>query len=419
MGRVFDALIAILLMFLLFISCKDNDELSLSDVPKSECVPLPTVMIETPQSVAVESKTEWTKNCKLTLLDPNGELLFIDTAAQIRCRGNSTYEMPKKPYALKLSERIEVLGMRSHRRWCLLANAFDRTHLKNDVAFHIGKMTALKWTPCGQFVVVSLNGKEQGLYYLCEQIKVDTARLALAEIGSSDVYGEAVTGGYLLEYDKYFDGVFKFRTAVKKFPVNIKSPDEDIIKPIQAKYIVDYVNHVESLLYVEQSSFEELEKWMDMDSFADYYLVSELTFDKELNRPRSVFLYKDRGGRLSAGPIWDYDWAWCRVNKTGLALSKSLYYDRLLELPDFITLLCTRWSFLRSSLDGIGKYIEEQSFLLRGQSLHDRYLWQQISKNSNENLEYDEAVGLLIRNFSLRVKVLDAAYAEQNNSRLL
>ena len=57
----------------------------------------------------------------------------------------------------------------------------------------------------------------------------------------------------------------------------------------------------------EQS--DEYLEYIDLESWSLLYLINELTNDTDANR-YSVFYYKDKGTKLFAGPIWDYDIAW-------------------------------------------------------------------------------------------------------------
>ncbi|WP_370514110.1 CotH kinase family protein [Cellulomonas sp. JZ18] len=45
---------------------------------------------------------------------------------------------------------------------------------------------------------------------------------------------------------------------------------------------------------------------IDVDSFVDLVVVNELSRNMDAYY-RSLYLYKDRGGKLTAGPLWDYD----------------------------------------------------------------------------------------------------------------
>ena len=58
-------------------------------------------------------------------------------AVEVKGRGNTTWGWEKKPYALKLDSKQEVLGMPKHKRWCLIANYMDRTNLRNRVDYDV------------------------------------------------------------------------------------------------------------------------------------------------------------------------------------------------------------------------------------------------------------------------------------------
>ena len=74
---------------------------------------------------------------------PDGTVDY-EGSLEIRGRGNSTWNYPKKPYALRLPEKHAVLGMPGHKRWILLANWKDRTLMRNDAAFWLSRHTGLQ-----------------------------------------------------------------------------------------------------------------------------------------------------------------------------------------------------------------------------------------------------------------------------------
>lgn len=96
---------------------------------------------------------------------PESEIMNLT----IRGRGNSTWNYPKKPYAIKFSEKQAFLGMPKAKKWVMLANYRDRTLIRNAVAFEIARQTTLSWTPLGRFADVILNNKFIGNYYICEK----------------------------------------------------------------------------------------------------------------------------------------------------------------------------------------------------------------------------------------------------------
>lgn len=228
---------------------------------------------------------------------------------EIKGRGNNSWAKDKKPYAIKLAEKQPVMGINKHKRWALLANASDKTLLRNRVAFEIAKhATALDWTPDSRYVDVILNGRFLGNYLLTEQIKIDKNRVALAEMDPAATSGDAITGGYLLELDRYFDEVNKFRSAFADLPVNFKEPDEEGLNSAQFNYMKDYFNAVEALLYAPDfPAAGEYAELLDTDSFIDWWIVQELTHNQDTRLPGSCYMNKDRLGKLKAGPVWDFD----------------------------------------------------------------------------------------------------------------
>ena len=157
------------------VSCDDSDDETLVYLG------LPQVYITTPSSVPITSKVDWVEGGNMRIVNSYGKEVLNETS-DFRGRGNTTwYNMPKKPYAIKLDKRKKVLGMPDHKRWVMLANWMDRTLMRNAVAFEISRC-CMEYTPRGQFVELFVNNEHKGNYYLCEQIKIDRNRLNISEI---------------------------------------------------------------------------------------------------------------------------------------------------------------------------------------------------------------------------------------------
>lgn len=236
-------------------------------------------------------------------------------ALEIKGRGNSTWLQPKKPYRLKLSAKTDLLGLGSSKHWVLLADSLDDTFLRNRVALGLGQTVAanghLGWTPGIEPVELILNGEYLGLYYLVEQVRIDKGRL---DIGSDQ---HSVTQGpYYIELDQYVnsrDGnIFRTRHAVN--PFLIRKPE--VLTPAQRAYIENYVNSVEDAIFGHdgfatpgdpQAGYKSL---IDSASFADWYLVEELTADVDA-WAASTKMHKTANssgsGVLRMGPLWDFD----------------------------------------------------------------------------------------------------------------
>ena len=374
---------------------------------------LPVVYINTPDSSPITSKEVWTENSSITIINSDGSIGYSDNQLQIRGRGNSTWGYPKKPYALKLSSKTSVLGMPKHKRWVLLANWLDRTLMRNDVAFQISRQTGLAWTPRGQFVELVLNGKHLGNFYLCEQIKVDENRVNIKGMKASDKEGDAVTGGYLVELDTYFDEVNKFKSAIMDLPYMFKEPDEDALQPEQFSYFENYINSMESALYGDSwLSDRQYTNYLDLDSFVDWWFVYELVYNGEPNHPKSCYMHKDRLGLLKAGPVWDFDWGSFTPHEN-FAIKKSLYYKRLFQDPDFILLVKSRWNEHKSRFSLIPDYIRTISSALKSSNSINIGMWPiNANVNGDDKMTYEDAINRMISSYEQRFQWLDVMITE-------
>lgn len=313
---------------------------------------LPVLYLSTPS--AVESKEVWVEGSRLELLNTPGHQQNMDVALSVKGRGNSTWNYPKKPYALKLDKKNSVLGMPRHKRWVLLANYIDPSKMRNALAFEVARQTeSLAWTPRGEFVDVVVNGRMMGNYYLCEQIRVDPDRVDITEMEAADNSGDAVTGGYLLELDTAMDEVNTFYTSRRRLPVMVKSPDEDVMTRQQLDYIGSFFDTLENTIYTttfpDNGEYREM---VDLETFADWWLVHEVCTNAEPVHPKSCYMYKDRGGRLCAGPVWDFDWAtFTTAYENTFVANNSLWYYRFLRDPVFKEIVKRKWAALLPRLE--------------------------------------------------------------------
>ena len=379
---------------------------------------LATVIINTPKNEAVVSKTDWMKKASIAIIKSDGSVDYDDNKLQIRGRGNSTWGYPKKPYALKLDSKSKILGMPKHKRWVLLANWMDRTLMRNDVSFQIAKRTGLAWTPRGEFVEVVLNGEHVGNYYLCEQIKIDKNRVNITEMTAEDVEGDAITGGYLMELDVLYDEVNKFYSATKNFPYMFKEPDEEVLQPAQLSWFENYINEVEGKLYSDDWLVNrEYANYMDLASFVDWWFVYELAGNWEPNHPKSCYLTKDRLGKLTAGPVWDFDYGtYVPETISGFTIKDALYYGRLFSDPAFVTLVKERWTLLKPAFDGIPDYMRTVAAKIKASNEIDKGMWPASAQadgsvNGDQNMSFDEAIDRMVSAYSDKLTWLDGQIA--------
>lgn len=371
---------------------------------------LPVVYINTKDAASITSKETWMKGTEIYVTNA-GEYNQLYSDAQIRGRGNTTWNYPKKPYAIKLDSKSEVLGMPKHKRWVLLANYVDKTCIRNSVAFEIARRCeGLDYTPRGQHVDVVLNGVFLGNYFLCEQIKIDKNRVDITEMESTDIDAESITGGYLLEIDKNFDEVNKFYSPVRNMPVMIKEPDEETLTAEQLNYIQSHVTEIENALYGEGSTTEGYLQYIDLDSFIDYWLVYELTGTGEPTHPKSVYMYKDRGGKVHAGPVWDFDYfTFQPYYNNWLINMNAVWNDRIINDPATLPVIKERWNASREKYRTIAAEIDRQYESIKESAEYNATLWPlDLNVNRDDALSVEEAVARIKGYYETKFEYMDS-----------
>lgn len=378
---------------------------------------LPVVCIDTPSAAPIKSKEEWMPGAEMTIRDKDGNLEY-EGQLSIRGRGNSTWGYPKKPYALKLDEKTKILSMPSNKRWILLANWKDRTLLRNDAAFWLSKHSGLEYTVDGKFVELVLNGKHQGNYYLCEQIKIGKNRVPIEEMEPMETDPEKITGGYLLELDTYFDEPVKFRSYYVGLPYQVKQPDEEEISSAALDYIKGYISDCEAVLMDEKRvKNHEYEEYIDVDSAIEYLIVQELTGNEDFyatwpeNGPHSCYMYKDRGGKLIHGPAWDFDYSTFIPSRSTWwqGATRTMYYPYLLKDEKFKIRLIEIWEERKNELKGLPAYLDGMVEYLALSAGANHRMWplDGQTQNGDESMSFETAVKTMKEGFEAKWNWMD------------
>lgn len=383
---------------------------------------LPVVRIQTPNGRAITSKEIWMEGSSMRIEQPDGTVDY-EGPMSIRGRGNSTWGYPKKPYAIKLDKKSKILGMPKHKRWVLLANWKDRTLIRNAAAFWVSSHTGMPYTVRGTFVEVELNGEHQGNYYLCEQIKIDENRLDITEMDAYETDPEKITGGYLMEVDTYYDEVNKFRSPRFNLPYMFNTPDEESLSKEAFNYMKNYVSELEDILKDEaRVRNHEYQAYLDMDSAIDYMFILELCDNHDFynewhNGTHSCYMYKDRGGKLCYGPVWDFDYrTFIPLNEISLNIqskwigaTRTLYYPALYKDPEFRERMYERWDQQKEALRQLPAFIDEMAEKIRLSESVNHELWpiENWWENGDENMSFQQAVDRMKKGYTEKLEWMD------------
>lgn len=279
---------------------------------------LPVISITTENGAKINSKDVYV-NCVITINDTErGTHHVLEEAAKIKGRGNSTWtKFDKKPYKFKFDTKQNLFDNGKAKDWVLLADYIDNSLIRNYLAYEIGEeFSTLRATPDCQSVELYLNGEYRGVYLLCEQIEINNHRVEISE-------DEAVVDtGYLVEMDGWTDtvqvSVPDQLSSSRKY--TIKAPDSDVITNEQKEFIKKYLT--EALSAARGTDYELVKEYIDVESFAQAYIVYELFKNPDTNYS-SVYFYKDAGGKLVCGPLWDFDMSVGNVNHKGNGVFES------------------------------------------------------------------------------------------------
>lgn len=315
---------------------------------------IPTILIHTKDEKPISSK-ETKIPISFDLLDEsnaNHNVHISDFTSTIKGRGNTSWKMPKKSYTIGFQKKCSILGMKKCKKWALLANYADKTLLRNLLVGVLNQDVFHKnWNPYYVSVNLIINGIYQGLYTICESIRIDDNRVAIPSIDKMDNY---LDGGFIVEIDFRHDA--DLCSLVNGLYHCVKDPDEIGIDTWQ--YIIQQIQSLEGAIYSIPVDVATYRQWLDVDSFIDWYLVNELTKNTDAAFVSSVFFYYDPlQGLFKMGPTWDFDIACGNINyndcddPTGWRLKSVHWSVFLFQDPEFCDQLKHRWNQVRTEID--------------------------------------------------------------------
>lgn len=323
---------------------------------------MPVIRIDT-DGAPILSKEEYIPG-KVTLGDTEEAYALTDAPIEIRGRGNySWYDTEKKSYRIKFQEKTNLLGQGNGpaRSWTLLAVHCDQSLLRNATAFHLARhLSGIDFTSSVSFAKVYLNGEYQGVYQVSEQMQIQKYRVNVDDKATTPEVG------FLLELDtqawenSLFDGM------------NTYEIKNDVLTEEQYMFILDYMEKAWDAVW--QGERPEIEKYLDLDSVVDTYLVEEIMKNLDAGWG-SFYLYRDVGDKLHFGPVWDFDLSSGNAvpndQDPDFVSPKYLYvgsqyfdyaqqhrwFNTLMEYDWFQELVKTRWNEVRETVDSAPAYV--------------------------------------------------------------
>lgn len=331
---------------------------------------------------------------------PNDTPTGYDGYLGIELRGSTSKDFfPKKPYGFELwadttgkSQKIAFLGMPEESDWVLNASYNDKTFMRDALTYDISNRMG-RYSTRTRYCEITLNGRYDGLYLVMEKIKRDKNRVNISSIKTTDSTGDALTGGYILKIDKVNGSPawsWKNTIGTPSVLFQVEYPKYADLTSKQLTYIKGWMTTFEKELYAN-TALDKDAAWrnmIDMDSFIDYFILTELT--KNIDGYRlSTYFYKDKDSkdaRLKMGPAWDYNLAYgnadyyegykttgwqyqinALASPTGDIYLSPFWWSKLVQDEDFRTKASTRWGELRKSIlstDRINQWVDSTATII-------------------------------------------------------
>lgn len=271
------------------------------------------------------SKFKDKKKLNATLDVFNCEEKIKSAELTIKGRGNSSWKnAPKKSYTIKFKEKQNFLGLGENKSFALIANYFDKTLLRNMTSYELAKNVfgKMPWNPGTKCVQLFINNVYQGVYLAVETIKINGSRVDIPDVSECDNIEEFENFGFILEIDSRQDEDFNFETE-KNVPFSLKEPGGEDLQPSVKECLQEKIRRkiqaAENAVYSEDFANPEsvtyYGKFLDVDSFVDWWLMEELAKNTDSNFYSSCYMYfKPDEKRLFMGPVWDFDLGWGNIN---------------------------------------------------------------------------------------------------------
>ena len=322
---------------------------------------------------------------------------------------------PKPNYGIEIRDKKggakseSLLGYPPSSGWFLRGPYIDKSLLRESFAQWLFRQAG-RYSPRTRHFHLYVNGVYRGVYVLTEEINRDKYRVNIDELKDTDIKDENLTGGYIWKFDTTSNISDKGFNTSDGLNVVLNAPSKQSIQKVQEEYLKKYLNDLEAL-FKNGKDGTGYDGYVDVASMVDYVLHEELT-DNTDSYVYNFFSYKPRGGKVTLGPLWQYDlamsnssnfgygnpgksWQIENSNKTsgspmsgGSSAKAPQWLLQAWKRADFQNKLKDRWAELRSGVwhpKTIDAYLDSMKTYLKNAADINFKRWPNLGKNSGQN----------------------------------
>lgn len=250
----------------------------------------------------------------------------IDIASRMgfKVRGFTSRQGDQHSFAVELWDTVDgtdlkrsVLGLPAESDWVLYGPwDIDLSLIRNALAYALSNRVG-RYAPRTRFVEVFLESQGhalsrasyRGVYTLIEKIKRDPMRVNIAHLKPADTTLPNLTGGYIFKVDDHLSPGEVPLMAGGRI-LEMVEPKSTALVTAQHDYLATYINDTLAALNgpggTNPATGMHYSAYIDVDSWIDHHILSAFCKNADALRVSSFFS-KDRGGKLVAGPLWDFD----------------------------------------------------------------------------------------------------------------
>lgn len=430
--------------------------------PDPSKINLPIVTINTSGTPVTSKTVNVPGTVSITSADGQTVYLAAGSTATFHVHGNSTAEMPKLAYEMKLSTSTDLFSTMGltcpyvtgagkpicdkSKTYLLLANYDDKTFLRDWAASALanaipigngyldspadsptpsGTSKLMPWAPHSLFVELYLNGVYEGNYQLIEKVNVDSHRINISELSQTDTTDD-ITGGYLLEIDARHDEDYDFITP-RILAIGLVDPDFTPEVSQQTSYISNYVDTAEYALFSVPFKDPTIgwRAYFDEASAVNFYIINDVMGNVDGGSLYSSdYFYKAKDNPLLyMGPIWDFDISSGNVNYQPITnptapwmQTQALWYRQWFRDPGFTADVATQWNALKNNgvLTSWLTSIQQEAATLEQSQKNNFGRWPmqgvEVWPNAEAAGSYDGEVSYLTSWLNLRIAYLDSVF---------
>ncbi|MRI32416.1 hypothetical protein EOPP23_05385 [Endozoicomonas sp. OPT23] len=291
------------------------------------------------QTINATGQNLATVNINKGIVDENGDKVDLD-------QSNPLFDMP------------------SEEDWIFKAPFLDRTYLRNVFSYKLSSLMGAAYSPRTELTELFITDQTSktnpdkytyhGIYVATEKIKRDSNRVDINKLKDDE---DPLEGGYIISIDNphgipgkgwYSNNTITSETYGNNYKMRTEYlnvyPDREDLTDAQMQHIQDFMYNFEKAA-LNHGNYAD---YIDVDTFADYFLITELSKNPDGYR-HSTYFYKDRAEegeappKLKAGPVWDFNEAYGNTVKCGALQTDGWQFLCGYDYPPEDSLPVAKW----------------------------------------------------------------------------